>query len=70
MLAGDSAYPLSGWLLKPFSTRGNLLRQEKKFNKKFSAVRAVVERAFRMLKGRWPILAKKNNNTSKVYHKQ
>ena len=70
MLAGDSAYPLSGWLLKPFSTRGNLLRQEKKFNKKFSAVRAVVERAFRMLKGRWRILAKKNNNTSKVYHKQ
>ena len=70
MLAGDSAYPLSGWLLKPFSTRGNLLRQEKKFNKKFSAVRAVVERAFRMLKGRWRILAKKSNNTSKVYHKQ
>ena len=70
MLAGDSAYPLSGWLLKPFSTRGNLLQQEKKFNEKFSAVRAVVERAFRMLKGRWRILAKKNNNTSKVYHKQ
>ena len=69
MLAGDSAYPLSGWPLKPFSTRGNLLRQEKKFNKKFSAMRAVVERALGMLKGRWRILAKKNN-TSKVYHKQ
>ena len=70
MLAGDSAYPLSGWLLKPFSTRGNLLRQEKKFNKKFSAMRAVVERTFGMLKRRWRILAKKSNNTSKVYHKQ
>ena len=50
MLAGDSAYPLSGWLLKPFSTRGNPLRQEKKFNEKFSAMRAVVERAIGMLK--------------------
>lgn len=53
MLAGDRAYPLCGWLLKPLSTRGNLLRQEKKFNEKFSAMRAVVERAFGMLKGRW-----------------
>lgn len=31
MLAGDSAHALSAWLLKPFSTRGNLLRQEKKY---------------------------------------
>ena len=44
----------------PFSTHGNLLRQEKKFNEKFSVMRAVVERAFGMLKGRWRILAKKN----------
>ena len=60
MLAGDSAYPLSVWLLKPFSTRENLLREEKKFNEKFSAMRAIVERAFGMLKRRWRILAKKN----------
>ena len=59
MLAGDSPYPLPVWLLKPFSTRGNILRQEKKINEKFSAMRAVVERAFRMLKGRWRILSKK-----------
>ena len=50
MLAGDSAYLLSGWLLKPFSTRGTPLQQEKKFNEKFSVMRAVVERAFGMLK--------------------
>ena len=53
MLAGDSAYPLSSWLLKPFSRRRNLLRHERKFNKKFSAMRSVIERAFGMLKFRW-----------------
>ena len=53
MLAGDSAYPLSSWLLKPFSRRRNLLRHERKLNKKFSAMRSVIERAFGMLKFRW-----------------
>lgn len=59
MLVGDSAYPLSGWLLKPFPHRGNLTRQQRRFNVKLSAMRSVVERAFGMLKGRWRILLKK-----------
>ena len=32
MLVGDSAYPLSNWLIKPFPARGNLLPHEKRFN--------------------------------------
>ena len=60
MLVGDSAYPLSSWLIKPFPYRANLLQHEKKFNQKLSAMRAVVERAFGLLKGRWRITAKKN----------
>lgn len=59
MLVGDSAYPLSNWLLKTFPDRGNLLRLEKQFNMKLSALRSVVERAFGMTKGRWRILLKK-----------
>lgn len=59
MLVGDSAYPLSNWLLKTFPDRGNLLRLEKHFNMKLSALRSVVERAFGMTKGRWRILLKK-----------
>lgn len=59
MLVGDSAYPLKNWLLKPFSNRGHLSHQKKRFNAKLSAMRSVVERAFGMLKGRWRALLKK-----------
>ena len=59
LLAGDSAYPLTSWLMKPYSDRGHLTPEQKKFNKKFSALRCVVERAFGMLKSRWRIVMKK-----------
>ena len=60
MLVGDSAYPLKNWLLKPFSNRGHLPPQRTRFNIKLSAMRSVVERAFGLLKGRWRLLLKKN----------
>ena len=59
MLVGDSAYPLKNWLLKPFSNRGHLSHQKKRFNAKLRAMRSVVERAFDMLKGCWRALLKK-----------
>ena len=50
LLAGESAYPLTTWLMKPFPNRGRLTPKQRKFNLKFSALRCVVERAFGMLK--------------------
>lgn len=59
LLAGDSAYPLTSWLVKPYLDRGRLTPEKRKFNLKLSALRCVVERAFGMLKGRWRIALKK-----------
>lgn len=59
LLAGDSAYPLTSWLVKPYLDRGRLTPEKRKFNLKLSALRCVVERAFGMLKGRWRIAVKK-----------
>ena len=58
LLAGDSAYPLTTWLMKPFPNRGRLTPKQRKFNLKFSTLRCVVERAFGMLKSRWRIVLK------------
>ena len=58
LLAGDSAYPLINWLMKPFPDGGHLAAEQRKFNLKFSALRCVVERAFGMLKSRWRIILK------------
>ena len=59
LLAGDSAYPLMNWLVKPYPDRGRLTPEQRKFNVKFSALRSVVERAFGTLKARWRIALKK-----------
>lgn len=58
MLVGDSAYPLKKWLIKPFSNRGRLSPQKRRFNEKLRAMRSVIERAFGLLKGRWRLLLK------------
>ncbi|XP_073232992.1 uncharacterized protein [Porites lutea] len=59
LLAGDSAYPLANWLVKPYPDRGRLTPEQRKFNIKFSALRSVVERAFGTLKAHWRIALKK-----------
>ena len=59
LLAGDSAYPLTNWLMKSLPDRGYLTAEQRKFNLKFSALRCIVERAFGMLKSRWRIILKK-----------
>lgn len=57
LLLGDSAYPLSSWLLKPFH-EGMNDPEEITFNKELSRARVSVECAFGILKGRWRILQK------------
>ena len=60
LLAGDRAYPLTNWLVKPYPDRGRLTPEQRKFNVKFSTLRFVVERPFGTgMKARWRIALKK-----------
>lgn len=59
LLAADGAYKLRPWIMKPYVDRGRLTQQQRKFNRRFSALRCVVENAFGMLKSRWGIVLKK-----------
>ena len=63
LIAADSAYPASNWLIKPFPSTAAMPRDHKRFNKKFSGMRVIVERAFGILKGRWRILNETNYQT-------
>ena len=57
-LVGNSAYPLSPWLMKPFPD-GTRDPDEIRFNKELSSARVKVECAFGVLKNRWRILIKR-----------
>jgi hypothetical protein len=59
LILGDSAYSLEEWLMKPYSDRGNLSREEKSFNFSLSRSRVVVENAFGRLKGRFQCISKR-----------
>ena len=50
---GDSAYPLSPFMMTPFRETGNLSQCKKIYNRKVSSVRQTVERAIGHLKGRF-----------------
>ena len=56
---GDLAFPSRPWLLKPYQ-QGTGVLVEKHFNTRLSSARVVTEHAYRMLKGRWRLLYKKN----------
>ena len=60
LLAVDSAYPLSSMALKQFSTRRRLTGTQARSNKQFCSLRSVIERAFGLLKNRWRLLFKLN----------
>ena len=56
-LVGDSAYPMSNYLMAPFRKRGRTLSDaEKKFNTHLASKRSVIERAFGLLGLRFPRL--------------
>jgi len=57
-VVGDSAYPLSPWLMKPYP-EGTRDPDGISFNKELSPARVQVECAFGMLKNRWRILQKR-----------
>ena len=60
-IIGDPAYPLTPWLIKPFSDKGKLTTKQKGFNYHVSRARCVVKNAFGRLKGRWRSLMKQND---------
>ena len=52
LLVGDSTYPLSLWLMKPFKQTATLTEEQVHYNKALSEARVVVEQAYGILKGR------------------
>ena len=52
-IIGHSAFSLAPYLLVPFKDYGNLSEKQKKYNKKLSKTRVIIENAFGLLKGRF-----------------
>ena len=61
VILGDPAHSLLLWLIKPFSSVGQLTREKRCFNYHLSRARVVVECAFGRLKGCWRCLLKRND---------
>ena len=53
-IVGDAAYPLKSFLMVPFRDNGALAAQMRKYNYIHSATRNTIERAFALLKSRFP----------------
>lgn len=62
LIIGDSAYPLSEWLIKPYRHAGDLTQAQRYFNRRLSGSRSIVERGFGLLKARWRCLLKRLDN--------
>ncbi|CAF4508689.1 unnamed protein product, partial [Didymodactylos carnosus] len=58
-LLGDSAFPLSANLMKPYTIHPNMPQYQTRFNYRLSRTRNVVERAFGQLKNRFWLLHRK-----------
>ncbi|XP_071649930.1 putative nuclease HARBI1 [Temnothorax longispinosus] len=52
-LIGDSAYPLSRFLLVPYKDNGHLTVEQMRYNQKLNSIRSIIERAFGLLKGKF-----------------
>ena len=60
-IIGDSAYPLSNYLMTPYRVRKQGMSvQQKKFNTHLASKRSVIERAFGLLGIRFPRLMRLN----------
>jgi hypothetical protein len=55
-ILADSAYPNLPWVLAPFRDNGQLTPVQRHFNRVHASIRSTVERAFAVLKGRFPRL--------------
>lgn len=52
-LIGDTAYPLSNFLITPYKDNGHLTRGQIIYNNRLSSIRSTIERAFVLLKGKF-----------------
>lgn len=50
LILGDSAYPLSKFLMTPYRDNGHLTGEEKQFNYYLSSTRVFIEQAYGILK--------------------
>ena len=53
-LVGDAAYPLTRYMLTPYKDNGYLTEVQKSYNNRQSVTRNIIERAFALLKGKFP----------------
>ena len=65
LVLGDSLFPFSTWLMKPY-TNPVLSKEQVHFNYRQSQARMVVERAYGQLKRRWWVLMQKNESHKKT----
>ena len=65
LVVADSAFPLRGWLMKPY-TDAVVSPQQKYFNYRLSRARMVTEGAYGQLKGRWGLLRKSESESDMV----
>lgn len=60
-ILGHRAYPLSDWLIKPYTQGITLTAQQESFNAYAGAAHTIAETAFGRLKARWRVLRRKND---------
>ena len=65
MIIGDSAFSNWSWIIKPYPNHAVLTPTERLFNAKLCKVRCTVVRAFVLLKSRWQIILKQNEQKFK-----
>ena len=53
-LAGDEAFPLQSWQLRPYTGQG-ILKEQKILNYRLSRARRVIENAFSILAAGWRV---------------
>ena len=57
-LLGDNIFPLSNWLMRPYSGKALTSETRKIFNYRLSRARRVIEKTFSILVARWRVLQK------------